>query len=64
MVAWIRDELPANLVESIPESGWKRLVITRRWSVLPELDGRDEVMVAGEFGEKAACLVQEIRARA
>jgi hypothetical protein len=64
MVAWIRDELPGNLVASIPEPGWKRLVMTRRWSVLPELDGRDEVMVAREFGEKAACLVREIRARA
>ena len=64
MVTWIRDELPEDLSVEISGAAWKRLVVTRRWSVVPELNGRDELAVAGEFGEKAVRLVREIQGRA
>lgn len=64
MVTWIHHELPDDFVALIPEPGWKRLVMVRRWSVLPELDGRDEMAVAADFGQKAAQLVHAIRTRA
>jgi hypothetical protein len=64
MVSWIRDELPEDWAAHVPDLGWKRLVMTRRWSVLRELSGRDELAAAGEFGQKAVQLVLEIRKRA
>jgi hypothetical protein len=64
VVMWIKQEVPDDFVSQIPESGWKRLIGMRLRSVLPELGGHDEMIVAGEFGPKAAQLVQEIRARA
>jgi poly(A) polymerase len=64
IVTWIVEKLPDDLTVGITEPGWKRLVLARRWSVLPELNGHDEVMVAGEFGPKAARLVREIMDRA
>jgi hypothetical protein len=63
IVAWIRDELPDDFVTRIPEQGWKRLAATRRWGVLPELNGREEIAAAGELGPKAARLLREIRKR-
>jgi hypothetical protein len=64
IVAWIGEKLTDDFTSGITESGWKRLVLARRWSVLPGLNGYDEVTVAAEFGPKAARLVREIRARA
>jgi hypothetical protein len=64
MVTWIRDELPGDFAVCVPDAGWRRLVMARRWSVLPELNGRDELAAAGEFGQKAVQLVLEIRKRA
>jgi hypothetical protein len=66
MVTWIQHELPeeADFVRRIPEHGWERLVMARRWCVLRELEGRDEIAIAADFGQKAVRLVQEIRARA
>lgn len=69
MVAWIRDELPEDFAGLLSDAEWRRLVATRHYSVLPELNGRDdeleaELAVAGEFGEKAVRLVREIRRRA
>jgi hypothetical protein len=64
VVAWIRDELPEDWAAHVPDLAWRRLVMARRWSVLPELKGRDELAVAGELGQKAVQLVLEIRKRA
>jgi hypothetical protein len=65
MRAWIRDELPGDIVASITRpADWRRLVMVRRWSVLPELNGRDEDIEVGAFGKNVADLVREIRARA
>jgi len=64
IVTWIEEKLPDDLTAGITEPGWKRLILARRWSVLPGLDGRDEVTVAAEFGPKAARLMREIKARA
>jgi hypothetical protein len=64
IVQWISDELPADPAETIPDLGWKRLASVRRRCVLDELDGRDELTVAAEFGHKAVRLIQEIRVRA
>jgi hypothetical protein len=64
VVAWIRDELPEDLAAHISDAGWRQLVMTHKWSVLPELKGRDELAVAGEFGDKAVRLVLEIQRRA
>jgi hypothetical protein len=64
MVAWTREKLPTDFPEGITAPGWLRLVAVRRWSVLPELHGRDEVAVAAEFGPAAARLVREVQVRA
>ncbi len=64
VVEWIRDEFPADFAERIPDAGWKRLVMTRRWCVLCELNGQDELTVAADFGPKAVQLVAAIRDRA
>jgi poly(A) polymerase len=64
MKTWIRDQVPDDLVECMNAADWKDLVMMRRHAVLPELDGRDEMTEAVDFGPKAERLMQEIRARA
>jgi hypothetical protein len=63
MVEWIGDHLPDDVAARISEPDWKLLVGLRRRAVLPALNGHDELTVAGQFGQKAVRLVQEIKAR-